>query len=72
MTKNLTFALDDQALDTIEKLKTAFGVKSAAEVFRKSLSIASYATKQAAGSDGVVVIRGDKEGPERETRVLLR
>ncbi|MDE1917336.1 MAG: hypothetical protein KGJ57_16400 [Sphingomonadales bacterium] len=72
MDKNLTLSLDREAFNNIEELKKAFRVNSASAAIRKAIAVANFATQQAASSDGVIVMRGDKEDVSKSIRVLLR
>jgi hypothetical protein len=42
-----TFAVDRDTLEAIQELKTAFGVKTNAQVIRKSLALARVAAEKA-------------------------
>ena len=70
-TKQLSFVVDAETLELIDKLKKDLGAKSAAAVFRKSLALAKIATEQAKDSDGIVSLRGRKQDAADEISVAL-
>jgi len=62
-----TFAVDRDTLEAIQELKTAFGVKTNAQVIRKSLALARVAAEKADKSRTVTIGSGSKG----QTTVLL-
>lgn len=62
-----TFEVDKATLEAIAELKTAFGVKTNAQVIRKALALARVAANNADEDNTLTIISKDKE----EKQVLL-
>ncbi len=60
--------VDDATLAALAEMKSAFGVKSTAEVIRKALALARVATQYADSDNSITFLSGPNE--ERQ-RVLL-
>jgi hypothetical protein len=70
--KQVSFAVDQETLDLINSMKKDLGATTASGVLRKALAIAKVATAQAAESDGILVLKGSTQPPEREIAIALR
>jgi hypothetical protein len=71
-TKQVSFAVDQETLDLINSMKKELGATTASGVLRKALAITRIATAQAAESDGILVLKGRTQPPEREIAIALR
>lgn len=68
MSSQATFIFDDQTDKAIEELKEKFGVKTKAEVIRKSLKLASLAQKYKDPKLGTVTL---SDGHTKNITVVL-
>jgi hypothetical protein len=62
-----TFAVDQATLEALRELKTAFGVKTNAQVIRKALALARVAAEKADKANTVTIGSGAKG----QTTVML-
>ena len=64
---NLTLNLDEQAEDSINKLRKHYGASSKAEVIRKAIALLQIAAKVESTHGELIAKKGDKE-----TRIIVR
>jgi hypothetical protein len=80
MSKQLSFVVDDDTLELLEKLKKDLNAKTTAQLFRKAIALAELAVEQTKDENGkprdsmaTVTIRSRQDQPGmRETSIALR
>jgi hypothetical protein len=80
MSKQLSFVIDDETLELLEKLKKDLNAKTTAQLFRKAIALTEMAVEQVKDASGkmkdplgTVTMRSRTDPPgTQETSVALR